>query len=115
MKRLVHHHLILLSRCDRKILQSQRMLKNILCRAALAARATVVEARGYSHMRGAGCFAVIRESHLAIIAFPKYRRALLDIHTCGTKMKPREAVRYIASAFHTKTWKTITLRKVPIN
>ena len=108
MKTLVlHHKVVKFSRCDEKILKSRRKVKNILCKAILSARATIVEARSYNHARGVGCFVVIRESHVAITTFPEYSQAILDIHTCGTKMQPQEAIRYVAAELRAKSRKVM--------
>ena len=48
---------------------------------------------------GVSGIVVIAESHLSIHTWPEYRYAALDIFTCGTVIKPQEAVEYIALQF----------------
>ena len=99
--------LVELGECSMELLKSRRKLKTILLKAALAANAKIIEARSYAHAQGIGCVVIIRESHILVTTFPAYGMAVIDIRTCGTKMKPGKAIERIAKELHAKIQKII--------
>jgi S-adenosylmethionine decarboxylase len=86
------HLLIELRRCDEELLDNIRYIEEAMVGAANQAGATIV-GRSFHKFdpRGVTGIIAIAESHLSIHTWPEHGYAAVDIFTCGTAFKPREA------------------------
>jgi len=69
-------------------------LRNLLCRAALAAETEPLKF-GYHRYepQGISCFLILAESHISVHTWPQFGYASFDIYTCGGR--PEKAARKI--------------------
>ncbi|MBI2873456.1 MAG: S-adenosylmethionine decarboxylase proenzyme [Firmicutes bacterium] len=87
-------------RCQAPILDDIESIKRIMVNAALEAGAEVREVVFHRFSpHGVSGVVVISESHLAIHTWPELRYAALDVFTCGEKVDPWKACRYVAERF----------------
>jgi len=94
------HLLVELHGCDPDRLKRVDVIRDIMVSAAEACKATVVDVAFHEfNPFGVSGIVVIAESHLSVHTWPEYRYAALDIFTCGTVIKPQEAVEYVALRF----------------
>jgi len=94
------HFLIELWECNRKSLDSTKVVAEVMQKAARAAKAKPVNAV-YRHFdpQGVSGVMVVEESHLSIHTWPESGYAAIDIFTCGTKCKPSRAVEVFGQSF----------------
>jgi S-adenosylmethionine decarboxylase len=106
------HLLVELHGCDPDKLKHVEVVKDTLVSAALACKATVVDVAFHEfNPFGVSGVVVIAESHLSIHTWPEYRYAALDIFTCGTVIKPQEAVEHIALRFGCATPSIVVVKR----
>ena len=100
MKTLGRHILAEVFGCEPSLLNAPQAVERIMVRAALQAGAEVREV-AFHHFspQGVSGVVVISESHLAIHTWPELRYAAVDVFTCGDRVDPWEACRYIVQAF----------------
>ena len=78
------HSLVDLDNCNRKRLMSGTRLLSLLVEAVLAIGAKNIDSRIYKHKdEWITVIVILEESHMILHAWPKYRKACLDIFTCG--------------------------------
>ena len=88
--------LIELADCNNELLDNIHYIREAMLGAADQAGATIVgESFHKFNPRGVTGFVAISESHLSIHTWPEYCYAAVDIFTCGTSFKPREAAQLI--------------------
>ena len=93
MRYLGRHFLAEFFDCDRVILDDVAAVRGRMRDAALAARATIVDAVFHRfNPHGVSGVVVIAESHLSIHTWPEYGYAAVDIFTCGEQCKPEDAL-----------------------
>ena len=90
------HLLIELRRCDEDLLDDIRYIEAAMVGAANQAGATIL-GRSFHKFdpRGVTGIIALSESHLSIHTWPEHGYAAVDIFTCGTAFKPREAAQVI--------------------
>ena len=89
------------SGCDKEILNDLKRIETALTEAARQAGATVVERVFHKYNpHGLSGMVVIAESHLSIHTWPEYGYAALDFFTCGERVNPWEACRYMQQQLH---------------
>ena len=99
MNALGRHLLIELRQCDSELLDDIRYIEEAMVGAADEAGATIVGKSFHKFdPRGVTGIVAIAESHLCIHTWPEHGYAAVDIFTCGSEFKPREAAASIISS-----------------
>ncbi|MCR4418824.1 MAG: adenosylmethionine decarboxylase [Clostridia bacterium] len=100
MQALGRHVLAEIYGCDFDILNDVKKIEEIMVNAALAAGAEVREFVFHRFSpQGVSGVVVISESHLAIHTWPELGYAAVDVFTCGQRVNPWEACRYLTEKF----------------
>ncbi len=112
MKALGRHIVAELSLCDPEILSHVSIVRDIMVRAALAAKATVREVAFHKfEPGGVSGVVVLAESHLSIHTWPEFGYAAIDIYTCGETADPWKACEYLAAEFEAQAISTTTVER----
>lgn len=97
MKAIGCHIIAEFSHCNPETLTDLAMVKDIMVRAALEAKAEIKETAFHKFTpQGVSGVVVIAESHLAIHTWPELGYAAIDIYTCGNTTDPWKACYYVA-------------------
>ena len=97
MKALGCHILAELSHCNPNALSDAALVKDIMERAALEAKAEIKEIALHKFSpQGVSGVVVIAESHLSIHTWPELGYAAIDIYTCGETTEPWRACYFMA-------------------
>jgi len=109
---LGRHLLVELKQCNASLLNDLDYLKETLYTAADRCGATVVGDSFY-HFSPQGVSGVINiaESHISIHTWPECGYAAVDVFTCGDKVEPEAAARYIMQAVEAGDCSLIELRR----
>lgn len=100
MNSLGRHVLAEFYGCDFKTLDDQEQIRRYMIDAALAAGAEIRECVFHKFSpQGVSGVVVISESHLAIHTWPELGYAAVDVFTCGEKVDPWDACRYLVEKF----------------
>jgi len=103
MKHLGRHVLAEICGCEFDILNDINKVEEIMVNAALEAGAEVRECVFHKFSpQGVSGVVVISESHLAIHTWPELGYAAVDVFTCGEKVDPWDACKYLTSHFKAK-------------
>ena len=93
MNALGRHLLLELKDCDKEVLDNLEYLRICLCETAEKIGATVLNNVFHQFCpQGVSGVVVIAESHLCVHTWPEYGYAAVDIFTCGTTIKPNDAI-----------------------
>ena len=93
------HFLLELYGCDFEKLNDESFLRCSLNYAAKLADATVLNLISNKfEPQGVTAIALLAESHLSIHTWPESNYSAVDIFTCGKKMKPELAGKYLIEA-----------------
>ena len=100
LERLGRLILIEFYNCDEEILKNPTLIKEHMNKAAKIANATIVESV-FHHFNpyGVSGAVIISESHLAIHTWPEYGYAAVDVFTCGDKIDPWTAFKFLEDVF----------------
>ncbi|WP_297431744.1 adenosylmethionine decarboxylase [uncultured Cetobacterium sp.] len=100
LETLGRHILIEFYNCDEEILKNPTLIKEHMNKAAKIANATIVESV-FHHFNpyGVSGAVIISESHLAIHTWPEYGYAAVDVFTCGDKIDPWTAFKFLEDVF----------------
>lgn len=100
LETLGRHILIEFYNCDEEILKNPTLIKEYMNEAAKIANATIVELV-FHHFNpyGVSGAVIISESHLAIHTWPEYGYAAVDVFTCGDKIDPWTAFKFLEDVF----------------
>jgi S-adenosylmethionine decarboxylase len=86
--------------CSAGILNDAAKVERVMVDAALEAGAEVREVAFHKFSpQGVSGVVVISESHLAIHTWPELQYAAVDVFTCGDRVDPWEACRYLIDKF----------------
>lgn len=86
--------------CDPKVLDDRKAIEQIMVEAALGAGAEVREVAFHKFSpQGVSGVVVISESHLTIHTWPELGYAAVDVFTCGDRVDPWKACKYITDCF----------------
>lgn len=97
MNALGRHILAEFSGCHQGMLNDAVKVERVMVDAALEAGAEVREVAFHKFSpQGVSGVVVISESHLAIHTWPELGYAAVDVFTCGDRVDPWEACRYLA-------------------
>ncbi|MCK9356312.1 MAG: adenosylmethionine decarboxylase [Dehalococcoidia bacterium] len=112
MYALGRHLLVELKGCNVVLLDDLEYLKEHLHRAAVCCGAAVVGDSFY-HFSPQGVSGVVNiaESHISIHTWPECGYAALDVFTCGDRVRPEEAVRYMEQAIEATECSILELRR----
>lgn len=96
------HYLVELIGCDPQRIKYADQVKEVLVKAALASKATIVEQyfKQYEPYGVTGII-LICESHFSIHTWPEDGFAAFDILTCG-EMLPENAIKVVKEGFQAK-------------
>jgi len=96
MKAMGIHLLIEFASCNREKTDNLAFLEAVMTKAAEVAGATVLKTAFQDfNPQGVSGVVVIAESHLTIHTWPEYGYAAVDIFTCGTRVDPWKAARFL--------------------
>ncbi|MGI5912044.1 MAG: adenosylmethionine decarboxylase [Syntrophomonadaceae bacterium] len=96
MQSLGRHVLAELYGCQFEVLNDIEKVENIMINAALEAGAEIREFVFHKFSpQGVSGVVVISESHLAIHTWPELGYAAVDVFTCGEKVNPWDACKYL--------------------
>lgn len=100
LETLGRHILIEFYNCDEEILKNPTLIKEHMNEAAKIANATIVVSV-FRHFNpyGVSGAVIISESHLAIHTWPEYGYAAVDVFTCGDKIDPWTAFKFLEDIF----------------
>ncbi len=97
MKAIGCHIIAEFSHCNPETLTDLNLIKDIMVKAALEAKAEIKETAFHRFTpQGVSGVVVIAESHLAIHTWPELGYAAIDIYTCGETTDPWAACRFVA-------------------
>lgn len=97
---LGRHVLAELYGCDLQTLDDQERVRQYMIDAALAAGAEIRECVFHKFSpQGVSGVVVISESHLAIHTWPELGYAAVDVFTCGDRVDPWDACKYLVEKF----------------
>ena len=86
--------------CTFETLNDPEVVKRYMTEAALAAGADIRESVFHKFSpQGVSGVVVISESHLAIHTWPELGYAAVDVFTCGNKVNPWDACKYLSEVF----------------
>ena len=116
MKGLGKQLLIEFYDCKPKVLDDLKTIEEIMKEAARYARARIVDAIFHRfNPHGISGIVVIAESHLSIHTWPEYSFASVDIYTCGNKVKPWRAYRYLTKKLKPKSSTAMEMKRGVLN
>ena len=116
MKTLGRHLLVELYGCDAKSITDVQKVEEIMVGAAKYAKATIVDVVFHSfNPHGISGVIVIQESHLTIHTWPEYNFASVDVYTCGNKVNPWNAYKYLAKHFKAKNVTALEMKRGVLN
>lgn len=99
MNALGTHLLLDLKECNTELLNDLDFIRQTMMGAANEACATILGENFHQfHPVGVTGIISIAESHLCIHTWPEHGYAAVDIFTCGSEFKPREAAASIISS-----------------
>jgi len=102
-KPLGRHVLAEIFGCDFDLLNDMGKVEEIMVNAALEAGAEVRECVFHKFSpQGVSGVVVISESHLAVHTWPELGYAAVDVFTCGERVDPWNAVRYLRTRFNAR-------------
>jgi S-adenosylmethionine decarboxylase len=108
--RLGTHLLIELAGCEAEFLNNEEQVSEALLQAAVEAKATILSSYFHKfHPQGVSGVVVIAESHLSIHTWPELEYAAIDIFTCGDRVMPFVALRYILKKFEHDRYQTVEI------
>ncbi|MGE5381435.1 MAG: adenosylmethionine decarboxylase [Methylocystaceae bacterium] len=100
MQSLGRHILAEIYGCSFEILNDVERVEEIMINAALEAGAEIREFVFHKFSpQGVSGVVVISESHLAIHTWPELGYAAVDVFTCGDRVDPWDACRYLVKKF----------------
>ncbi|MGR3310688.1 MAG: adenosylmethionine decarboxylase [Candidatus Brocadiales bacterium] len=114
---IVGKHLILeLWECNVKNLNSITFVKDLITKAALKSKATVIDVVCHSFDPGGVTgVAVLAESHISIHTWPERAYAAVDIFTCGDIIDPRDAASYLSEGLCAKNSSVLLIERGTLN
>lgn len=117
MKALGCHIIAELSHCNKRALSDIALVKDIMVRAALEAKAQIKEIALHKFSpQGVSGVIVIAESHLSIHTWPETGYAAIDIYTCGDTTDPWRACHFLAEKLEAQdVWFSEVKRGMPTN
>ena len=110
LETLGRHVLVEFYNCNEEILKNPILIKECMNEAAKIANATIVETvfHHFNPYEVSGVV-IISESHLAIHTWPEYGYAAVDIFTCGNKIDPWIAFKFLEDIFKSVRSESIEL------
>lgn len=100
MKALGRHVLAEVYGCDFNALNDVQRVQKTMVEAALRAGAEIREVAFHKFSpQGVSGVVVISESHLAVHTWPELGYAAVDVFTCGDRVDPWKACKYIVDGF----------------
>lgn len=107
MEILGRHILAEVYGCPARYLNDREKVEEIMVKAALHAGAEIREVIFHKFSpQGISGVVVISESHLAIHTWPELGYAAVDVFTCGDRVDPWEACKFIAAQFKSSQMST---------
>lgn len=94
--------------CDVDKLNDMNYIEQVFVDAALESGAEVREVAFHKFApQGVSGVVIISESHLTIHSFPEHGYASIDVYTCGNRIDPNVASKYICEALGASTSEVI--------
>jgi len=112
LQSLGRHVLAELYGCKFEVLNDINRVEDIMVNAALEAGAEIREFVFHKFSpQGVSGVVVISESHLAIHTWPELGYAAVDVFTCGEKVDPWDACKYLESMFGANQMKASEVKR----
>ncbi len=84
--------------CDIKILNDVELIEHYMREAVLKSGATIIDSTFHRfNPHGVSGVVVIAESHMALHTWPEHGYAAVDFFTCGDRVDPWKALKYISN------------------
>ncbi len=100
------------NQCNADLLNDESYIEQCLLEAAKLANATIIKTCFHKFSPfGVTGVVVIAESHLSIHTWVEYNYAAVDIFTCGDKMDPEVAIKYLAEKLEANDVTYVTLNR----
>ena len=98
--------------CSFGLLNDPKKVEKIMCKAALEAGAEIREFVFHKFSpQGVSGVVVISESHLAIHTWPELGYAAIDVFTCGERVNPWDACKYLEAMFEAQDVKAMEIKR----
>jgi S-adenosylmethionine decarboxylase len=111
MDTLARHLMAELHGCDRALLNDVERLRELMLRAAKAARATVVAEVFHPYSpHGVTGLLVIEESHFSLHTWPEHGYAAADFYTCGSLL-PELALELLRDGLSATRLETLSVER----
>lgn len=91
--------------CDEEVLSNEKVLKATVLDAVKLSKMHLVEIKSWRFggtKGGVSVIALVKESHIAVHTWPKYRYATIDVYTCGEASEPEVAFEHICKLLRPK-------------
>ncbi|MDP2858683.1 MAG: adenosylmethionine decarboxylase [Bacillota bacterium] len=112
MKALGRHVLAEMYGCEPEMLDNVERVRDMMVAAAVAAGAEVREVVFHRFSpQGVSGVVVISESHLAVHTWPELGYAAVDVFTCGDRVDPWDACKYIVEGFKADHYTATEIRR----
>ncbi len=93
---------------DRRLLEDEEMLRELILDAVKAAHSTLIEIKSWKvggRKGGVSVIALVDESHIALHTWVEYSYATLDIYTCGAHTDPWAAFNLVIKTLKPRRYK----------
>lgn len=112
MKALGYHILLEFYNCDKKALNSRKLIESTLMEAARRSKAHIVQSVFHQfNPHGVSGVVVISESHFSVHTWPEYGYAAVDLFSCGESIDYNVAMNYIAEKLKSKHVTSVALQR----
>lgn len=112
MEAISRHILAEFYGCPFQLLNDEKKVEQIMCKAALEAGAEIREFVFHKFSpQGVSGVVVISESHLAIHTWPELGYAAIDVFTCGENVNPWDASKYLEEMFEAQDVKAMEIKR----
>lgn len=98
--------------CNRKVLDNEDLIREILLEGVRQSGATIISDTFHRFSpHGVSGVVVIAESHVAIHTWPEHGYAAVDVFTCGETIDPWVIQKYLERNFHARNVSSMELKR----
>jgi len=99
-----------------KDIESPKKLEELLILSAKKANAKPLEVKTFKFSpQGISGMVLLAESHISLHSWPEMGYIAIDIFTCGSKAKPKEALKYLKKVLKPQKVKIIEIKRGEIS
>jgi len=116
MKGLGDHLIIEFYECNKEVINDEVLIKNILIKAAITAKASIIDYNFHKFSpHGVSGAIIIAESHFTIHTWPEYGYCAVDIFTCGDLIDNSIALDIIKEGLEAEYISSIKMKRGLLN